>query len=125
MLSTIELMIPRFKVISDFPGNFIPVGSIITDESMADYYRKYPSNFEELSWYDDRDKEDYPPYLKMDARFLIKSSELTKTYQPWEDAPFEYQYGSYHISCFQFATEEEWNHYNTLTKKEKDELRYA
>lgn len=59
-----ELMKPRFKLINDYPGNSQPIGNVTTEVATADYFRKFPANFKELCWGEERKPEDMPEYVK-------------------------------------------------------------
>lgn len=72
-MSPEELLIPRYKLIADYPTNQIPIRTIIslpqniTTESMRlekEFYEKYPHLFKELHWAEDRKEEDLPKYIK-------------------------------------------------------------
>lgn len=72
-----DLMIPRYKVIADFPfNNYYKVGGIITDHKnisarnenghavFACSFSEFPNIFLPISWWEDRKPEDMPMYLK-------------------------------------------------------------
>ena len=63
-LSVEDLMKPRFKIIADYPGNTREIGSITTEIMTASYFRKYPENFKELFWWEERKEIDMPRYVK-------------------------------------------------------------
>ena len=63
-----DLLKPRYKVISDYPGRDVEIGHVIND---PDYYERrglqlknYPHLFQKLEWYQERDKKDMPHYIK-------------------------------------------------------------
>ncbi len=73
-----ELLKPRYKVIADYPGNEIPIGTILfkhnntywTDGKQYEFYEpektfiEYPHLFRRLEWWEDRDVKDMPEYVK-------------------------------------------------------------
>lgn len=65
-----QLIIPRFKVIADYPGNAIPVGVIfsVNDFSIMASWPikpdKYPHLFKKIDWWEGVAGEDMPKYLK-------------------------------------------------------------
>lgn len=63
-MKTEELLKPRFKLIADYPGNTQEIGNVTVEVSTANYFRKYPANFRELQWWEDREIEDMPEYVK-------------------------------------------------------------
>jgi len=68
-----ELLISRYEIIGDYPGNEIPVGSILI-KSMDDIFQvndgdmcchienidTYPSLFRKMLWFEKRSMEDMP-----------------------------------------------------------------
>lgn len=88
-MSNEELMRPRYKVIADYPGNIMPVGSIFWDDVesieiitptgsrsvQGSYpYRnkdKFPHLFKKLEWWEDRRPEDMPKYLNCPSRKMF------------------------------------------------------
>lgn len=96
MLSNEELIMPRYKVIADYPNSPFIVGRIITlnnfgagqwwheytDEEpihLDANTKKYPAVLQKLEWYEQRDVSDLPKYLK-DA-FVPETSEFHKVYK--------------------------------------------
>ena len=59
-----DLLKPRFKLIADYPGNTQPIGNITIEDATAYYFRKFTSNFKELEWWEERNEDDLPKYLK-------------------------------------------------------------
>ena len=59
-----QLLQPRYKVIADYPGNTMQVGTIFTS-ILDSYWAKYPANFQKLEWWQDRDESDMPGYVKV------------------------------------------------------------
>jgi hypothetical protein len=81
-----ELLLPRYKVIADFPGNWNAVGTIIEFGSSAPLkvycdgggheVDKYPHIFRKLEWWEERTEEERPPYVKH-----IQTGQVFKTHQ--------------------------------------------
>lgn len=68
-----ELLIPRYKVIADYPGNGLDVGTIMNPSPDWKEFTivfwckandKFPHLFQRLPWWSDRKVEDMPYYLK-------------------------------------------------------------
>lgn len=65
-----QLMKPRFKVIADYPGNHIEIGTVIAEDYGRNHYdapnefEKYPAIFKKLEWWEERSIEDMPEFLK-------------------------------------------------------------
>lgn len=59
-----KLLIPRFKFIADYPGCNREIGSVAIEEHTAQYFRKFPKNFRELEWWEERNPDELPQYLK-------------------------------------------------------------
>lgn len=69
-----QLLIPRYKVIADYPGNGLEVGTIMTPapdwkdftiKFWSESYSKFPHLFKLLPWWCDRNAEDMPDYLRI------------------------------------------------------------
>lgn len=98
-MSNEELMMPRYKVIADYPNRplTMPIGHILTLNKFGaskwwhEYTdaeplhleeqtsRNYPAILKQLRWYEERDLKDLPKYVK-DA-FIPVSSEYHKVYK--------------------------------------------
>ena len=76
-MTTEELLQPRFKVISPYPCSIHKLGDIILTYKSAMSYavqiddvsekiclEDYPNIFKKLKWFEDREIEDLPEYLK-------------------------------------------------------------
>jgi len=61
---TKDFLKPRFKLIADYPGNSQPVGNITIEDATASYFRKFPANFKELKWYEEREPNEMPLFIK-------------------------------------------------------------
>lgn len=73
-----ELLIPRFKVISDYPESPFSIGDILKYNSVLDKYiyfyedgdvisinpKYYPAIFKKLEWWEERNIEELPEYLQ-------------------------------------------------------------
>lgn len=123
-MTTEELLKPRWKVIADFPGNPYTIGQILTypqDIILPNGYLKYlylnyneeykidsyPSIFQKLKWWEERNMADMPQYLKrLDCPEVIRSLTDFKECQGINYP--DLIYGSYHISLWEPATEEEY-----------------
>lgn len=73
-MSTKELLKPRWKVIADYPGNPAIVGSILKMRNDYQYEvnsklfimpEGYPAIFKKLEWWEEREQEDLPEYVKL------------------------------------------------------------
>lgn len=81
-----ELLIPRYKVIADYPGNRFKMGAIFTkdidgtfvDEEMnvtlESNLTSFPHLFKKLEWWEDRLPEEMPEYVKHDGTIYQISS---------------------------------------------------
>lgn len=95
-----ELLKPRYEVIADYPGNFVPVGSVIefdcevvwikkdgeyvsndkiTAGVHSSYYfnnvlkiKSFPHLFCHLAWYEKRDVSELPEYVKTKAGNVVR-----------------------------------------------------
>lgn len=81
-----ELLRPRYKVIADYPGNAWEVGLVIPSEyhaikiitdNMIAFYDKYPHLFRKLEWWEERNIEDMPGYVKDEAKMLKVTRHFT------------------------------------------------
>lgn len=102
-----ELLIPRFKVIGDYPGNIFPIGSIVSTGchmilaeekqhevnifSRDDDFRKYPNIFHELSWDAFRKIEDMPHYIKFNSGFIAKVITGSIRIEDFVNLSFDYE----------------------------------
>lgn len=98
MLTTEELLIPRWKVIDKWPGiehTNCRVGDIITDngrtaatnqDGVPQFIFKwgdYPNLFQPLQWYEERKPEDMPGYVRSEenvykiANYDFKNNTIT------------------------------------------------
>lgn len=71
-MTTEELLLPRYKVIADYPGSIFKIGEIIEQDYMEEnrpvfdmeFFLKYPNIFKKLEWWEDRKIDDLPEYVK-------------------------------------------------------------
>lgn len=76
MLTTEQLLKPRYKVIADYPKSVYEVGTIINAGTTSEdciycdregpRMRHYPHLFQPLPWWSDREISDMPEYVKWD-----------------------------------------------------------
>lgn len=64
-MTTEELLKPRYKVIADYPHSWFTIGEIIQDNFVSLSLKLYPNIFKELKWWEKREVEDLPKYLKI------------------------------------------------------------
>ena len=66
-------MLPRFKVIADFPRQSHKIGHIyvkdLTDDDPEDiflsaWYERFPAIYKRLQWWEEREEKDMPEYIK-------------------------------------------------------------
>ena len=65
-MTTEELLKPRYKVVLAYPHSWIEVGEIIENNFDIFNLKDYPKIFKELKWWEERENEDLPKYLKID-----------------------------------------------------------
>lgn len=60
-------MHPRYKVIADYPGNIILVGSVhtVSRETEVAFCDEYQHLFRRLEWWEERQPEEMPEYVKI------------------------------------------------------------
>jgi hypothetical protein len=115
MLTTDELMRPRYKVIADYPGTQYSTGDILPVVGTEQYVKariehlsSYPHLFQQLPWYADRKPEDMPEYLEWDNGVVCKPSGYKGDYFYLED---DENFG-YHIKHVSIATLADYEQYN-------------
>lgn len=111
-----ELMKPRYKVIADWPGNrgLFPVGEIIAKElsstSLFAECDKYPHLFRKLEWWQDRQLEDFPKYVKRGSGKVFKIGlHLNISTNGIAILAEPDKYRTINLKSCQPATEEEYN----------------
>jgi len=85
-----ELLIPRYKVIAEYPGSVLQIGDIlqVNDNNCAEcngiifhvsMLDKHPHLFQPLQWWEERKMEEMPGYLKCQSPdFSFKKGEIIK-----------------------------------------------
>jgi len=130
-MTTEELLKPRWKVIADFPFNtYYKVGGVITDDRLmaarnetghavfACEWNDYPNIFRKLKWWEERNIEDMPEYVKMlsyikpctnnTENLELKKGEIVKP-DKWGLNSFEISHWVFSASLTIPSTEEEFN----------------
>ncbi len=121
-----ELLIPRYKVISDWPDNAKrTVGEIITSESESHskYFETYPVLFKKLEWWEDRKPEDMPAYVRcirtpdqnIMPDMVLKTPDWNTTWVKGSIGQTKH-FVVVNTNCFVPATEEEYNNYLSTLK---------
>ena len=64
-----DLLKPRYKVIADYPDSEFKIGDIKTvtggDLRFTEgYFNAYPAIFKRIEWYEDRERNEMPKYVK-------------------------------------------------------------
>lgn len=110
-------MIPRYKVIADWPGSLsIEVGQIITGnvgEVGAEMFRldAFPHLFRKLNWWEERKVEDMPEYVKWDVDIYPTWKKIMKVDKWNSNGSFDHENVTISvINCFP-ATEQQYNDY--------------
>lgn len=93
-MTTEELLKPRFKVLCAYPGSHFQIGDILTESKTFNYMFQnsdkmlvanpgmYPSIFEELKWWGEREKNDFPEFLKSNrSSLVVKVLRLSNNYK--------------------------------------------
>lgn len=97
-MTTEELLIPRFKVIADYPNSLFTIGDILKYNNVLGdfiYYdeegivritpKYYPAIFKLLNWWEERSIEELPEYVKnADGVYKTYFSVPTKVDSLWE-----------------------------------------
>lgn len=116
--STHPLLVPRFKVIADYPKSIHKVGTIYNCGGSAEdllycdrdgpRMRDYPHLFESLPWYAERKPEELTGYIKIKSAngewHIYKGNILDKDWLKWK-------FGGIRQDEFLPATLEEYNAY--------------
>lgn len=71
-----ELLKPRYKVINEYPFSLHKLGiiyecpyyymNIDKGKAWIDFHKQFPAIFQELKWWQEREIEDLPKYLKIE-----------------------------------------------------------
>lgn len=118
-----ELLTPRFKVIANYPNSPFKIGDILIQKinkpntflvEGRTYNDRYPDNypaiFREMNWWEERDINDMPEYVKKaykDTFYKIEKWHSHNTMCRIVDKPY-----SGYVQSFIPATEEEYNAQN-------------
>lgn len=124
-----ELLKPRYKVIADYPNSRFKLDEILTqwignNYSGEDKYfvisnvEKFPHIFSKLQWWEDREIEDLPQYLKEDLGGKVYYYKVEKySYNKHKELKVGFMVDGYYddefLEFFQPATQEE---YEVFTK---------
>lgn len=94
-MTATELLIPRYEIIADFPGNKYNVGRIITpitksnvmfdcpdapSSEIIQYPEKYPYLFKRIPWWQNRDVKDMPEYVIFHDNTISKIKHWNMTH---------------------------------------------
>lgn len=118
-----ELLKPRYKLISDFPGNWNKVGDVLEADTLymdgeTFTMGDYPAIFDRLEWWEERKKEELPQYVLLGDIVWNISEWSTNWVVPHADP--DDSDGKYFSVLWHFrkkeaipATEQEYNDYIT------------
>ena len=127
-MTTEELLKPRYKVVADFPGCIFKVPELLKEglvhwETINNkqcfkykgeyiYPHLYPSIFQKLEWWEERDEKDLPKYVRYKGCEMFrfnspKMSEVLKVDNYQEDC-LNHNKGCDWISLYEPATEQEY-----------------
>lgn len=123
-LTTEELLIPRYKVIGDYPDNQMKIGAIFESKNMSAYYDRFPCVFMRLGWWEDRDMFELPEYIKLIIPFSwLEDISLYEVIKPTSyiigqhGAEVIYLGLALPIKKFSPSTEQEYIDYQNSLKK--------
>lgn len=134
----IDLLKPRYIAIADYPGYTFEIGKILDDEIIIESMIKYPHLFRKLEWWEERNIEDMPIYLKFDEdrntiSYINKDEEpeIHKVKRHWATSiDTHWRYGDkecfisewhnkqYSYNSFVPATKEEYDDFCKLTNED-------
>jgi hypothetical protein len=85
-VSVEDLLKPRYRVIADYPGSQFTVGQIIQKQKYMDgkWHVKgflnepenYPDIFKPLEWWEEREPEEMPQYVKSEHRKRVAKARF-------------------------------------------------
>ena len=121
-MSNEELMMPRYKVIADYPFSPFMIGAIIhhNGEAISDLAKNihlYPYLFKKLEWWEERQVNDMPKYVKMNCYIKPctdnhENIELKKGQifipEKWGLNSFEIGHWVFSVKLIEPSTEEEY-----------------
>lgn len=133
-----ELMTPRFKVIGDYPNSLFKIDEILTgDERIycdenSKRYSDFPNIFKPLEWWEERNIEDLPKYLKFNEVIRTSFTSINDEEEPFihkvkvhqrysTDTYFRYS------SFYEFVSEwkdQPYNYNQFLPSTEEEYLEY-
>lgn len=90
-----QLMLPRYRVIMDYPYSQFVVGSIIDDHRTDGWkYSDFPLIFQRIHWYKWRGKSELPEYVKFTWAGEIQEVEKIESWirNDLKDDPYEEVY---------------------------------
>jgi len=109
-----ELLKPRFKVIDDYPLSWFDVGEIVENDFDSFDLKDFPNIFQKMEWWEERNLEDLPKYLKDDF-YIIKVEKYYEKFGKLKFDYFEYEgqtlYNDRVDNLFSPSTEEEYLEY--------------
>ncbi len=138
-----QLMIPRFKVIMDYPQSTYKVGDTLTDNGksavlnqkgdavFAQDWQSHPKIFEQLEWWQEREIQDMPTHLKVVKvingedcvgeiiKAIAGSYSVTNPMGYKTDGKFVTGFDNIRLGCFEPSTEEEFNSFIGGQEKNK------
>ena len=104
-----ELLAQRFEVIDDYPFNTYPIGTILAakdndgiitlSDGRATHATTYPRIFKELGWYEKRELNQLPTFVR-DARY----PQIKRKVKEWVHGG----YGFHSVETGQFAYTKEY-----------------
>lgn len=117
-MSVEELLIPRYKVIADYPGSPYTVGQIIHVHGEqgvnCEYFNKWPAIFKPLQWWEERDKNDMPEYVKSQL-WVAKVKEWSGDNSYFTGEVYN---GTSYTQAYLPATQEEFEQYTNQQSKQ-------
>jgi hypothetical protein len=108
-----ELMQPRYEVVADYPGNdSYSVGSVIENigPNYAAMLEDYPHLFRKFEWWDKRDDNEMPQYVKHPKFGVKKVAAKEYDFRTWHvDDEIEHRFAK--TGWGEPATEQEYLNY--------------
>ena len=91
-----KLLLPRFKVVADYPNSPYVVGEVKDNlgPNLAKHFSQWPHLFQPLPWWSDRNVEDMPEYVWYNPSGFTKRELIVlkvaqwhkeKTGEPWAE----------------------------------------
>ena len=108
-----ELLMPRYKVIADYPGmdDSYEIGEVLKP-AYTGIVDAYPHLFRKLNWWEERKVEDMPEYVKpiVAPYYIFKVTRFTQDEYCYFIGNNGKEIGEF-ISRFEPATEQQYNDY--------------